>query len=173
MNCEICFFIGATIKIANLVNWCTIPVSLCQSNDLQLEIQMRFSYLKNVAVDFVLMVLKLYSKQVVILLPLLIKLTMGQLLLFFLCNFSSFLSYVGAVQVTNLFPLLLIDRYILAIQQIITHEEHLRYSFDQQQSSELPQKPWHYGHNNRKQLIQSQSYFYLTIPHKSHHFWLF
>ena len=61
--------------------------------------------------------------------PLWIKLTMGQLLLFFLCNFSSFFSYVGGILVTNHFSLLLIDRYILAIQQIITHEEHLRYSF--------------------------------------------
>ena len=51
---------------------------------------------------------------------------MGQLLLIFLCNFSSFLAYVGGVLVTNLFSLLLIYRYILAIQQIITLEEHLR-----------------------------------------------
>ena len=34
-----------------------------------------------------------------------------------------------AILVTNQFSLLLIDRYILGIQQIITHEEHLRYSF--------------------------------------------
>ena len=54
---------------------------------------------------------------------------MGQLLLFFLCNFSSFFSYVGGILVTNHFSLLLIDRYILAIQQIITYEEHLQYSF--------------------------------------------
>ena len=54
---------------------------------------------------------------------------MGQLLLFFLCNFSSFFSYVRGIPVTNHFSLLLIDRYILAIQQIITHKEHLRYSF--------------------------------------------
>ena len=53
---------------------------------------------------------------------------MDQLLLFFQCNFSVF-SYVGGIPVTNHFSLLLIDRYILAIQQIITHKEHLRYSF--------------------------------------------
>ena len=46
---------------------------------------------------------------------------MGQLLLFLLCNFCSFFSYVGGIFV--------IDRYILAIQQIITHKEHMRYSF--------------------------------------------
>ena len=86
-------------------------------------------YLKNVALDFVLLVLKLCLIQVVISLPLWIKLTMGQLLLFFLCNFSSFFSYVGGIPVTNHFSLLLIDRYILAIQQITTHKEHLRYSF--------------------------------------------
>ena len=54
---------------------------------------------------------------------------MGQLLLFFLRNFRSFFSYVGGVLLTNRFSPLWIDRYILAIQQIITHEEHLCYSF--------------------------------------------
>ena len=54
---------------------------------------------------------------------------MGDLLLFFLCSFCNFFSYVGGVLVTNLFWLLLIDTYILAIQQIITQEEHLQYSF--------------------------------------------
>ena len=39
-----------------------------------------------------LLVLKLYPIQVVVSLPLWIKLAMGQLLLFFLCNFSSFFS---------------------------------------------------------------------------------
>ena len=33
------------------------------------------------------------------------------------------------IPVTNHFSLLLIDRYILAVQQIITHKEHLQYSF--------------------------------------------
>ena len=42
---------------------------------------------------------------------------MGQLLLFFLCNCSSFFSYVGVILVTNHFSL----RYIFAIQQIIKH----------------------------------------------------
>ena len=54
---------------------------------------------------------------------------MGQLLLFFLCNSTAFLSYIGGILVTNHFSLLLNDRYILAIQQIITHEEDLRHSF--------------------------------------------
>ena len=58
-----------------------------------------------------------------------IKVSMGQLLLFFLCNFYSLFSYVGGIPVTNLFSLLLIDRYTLAIQQIIRHEEHWWYSF--------------------------------------------
>ena len=94
---------------------------------------------------------------------------MGQLLRFFLCNFNIFFSYVGGIPVTNHFSLLLIDRYILAIQQIITHKEHFRYSF----SSELPQKPWHHGHNNRKWLKQPQSHFYWAVPSKSRHFSLF
>ena len=65
--------------------------------------------------------------QVVISLPLWVKLTMGQLLLFFLCNFSSFFSYVARIPVTNHFSLLAsyIDRHILAVQQFISHNEHL------------------------------------------------
>ena len=72
---------------------------------------------------------KLCPIQVVISLPLSIKLTMGQLLLFFLHNVSIFFSYVGGIPATYHFSLFLIDKYILAIQQIITHKEHLRYSF--------------------------------------------
>ena len=84
-------------------------------------------YLKSVALAFVLLVLKLSPIQVVISLPLWVNLTMGQLLLFFLCNFSSIFSYVRGIQ--SLFTdYWLIGSYILAIQQIITHKEHLRYS---------------------------------------------
>ena len=128
------FFIGAAIKIAVLVSWHTTLVSLSYSDDLQLEIQER-SWYENVMVKMllwmyvVLLVLNLCLIQVVISIPYWIKLTIGQLLLFFLCNFSSFFSYVRGIPVTNHFSLLLIDRYILAIQQIITHKEHLRYSF--------------------------------------------
>ena len=88
-------------------------------------------FLKNVAWDFVLLllVLKLYPIQVVISLPLWVKLTMGQLILFFLWNLSSFFSLSRCVLGINLFSQFVADRYILAIQQIITHEEHLRYSF--------------------------------------------
>ena len=119
------------------------------------------------------LVLKLCPIQVVISLPLWIKLTMGKLLLFFLCNFSSFFSYVGGILVTNHFSFrVLIDRYILAIQQIITHKEHLRYSFDLWRYSGLLQKPWHHGHN-RKWLKQPRSHFLWAIPHQSLHFSLF
>ena len=45
--------------------------------------------------------------------------------------------------------------------------------FDLYLSSELPQKPWQHGHNNRKWLKQPQSHFRWAIPHKSHHFLLF
>ena len=31
-------FIGVAIKIAVLMSWITTPMSLCESNDLQLEI---------------------------------------------------------------------------------------------------------------------------------------
>ena len=101
--------IGVVIKIAVLVSWRTTPMYLCSSNDLQLEIQKRCSYFKYVALNLLLLVLKLYPIQVVISLPLWIKLTMGQLLLLFLCNFCSFFNYVGGVLVTNLFSLLFID----------------------------------------------------------------
>ena len=117
-----------------------------------------------------LLVLKLCTIQVVISFPLWIKLTMGQLLLFFLCNFSSSFSYVGGIPVTNHFSLLLIDRYsyILAIQQIRTHKRSICDSlFDLLRSSELPQKPWHHGHSNRKWLKQPQSHFYWAVPSKS------
>ena len=110
-------------------NWHTTPVSLCYSNDLQLEIQKRRCYLKNVALDFVFLVLKLCPIQVVISLTIWLKLTMDQSLLFFLCNSSIFFSYVGGIPVTNHFLLLLTERYILAIHQIITHKKHLQYSF--------------------------------------------
>ena len=119
------------------------------------------------------LVLKLCPIQVVISLPLWIKLTMGQLLLFFLCNFSSSFSYVGGIPVTTHFSLLLIDRYsyILVIQQIRTHKRSICDSlFDLLRSSELPQKPWHHGHSNRKWLKQPQSHFHWAIPHRSRHF---
>ena len=141
---------------------------------MQLEIQKRRCYLKNVALHFVFLVLKLCHIQVVISLPLWIKLTMGPLLLFYLCNFSSIFSYVGCIPVTNPFSLLLIDRYILAIQQIITHKVHFQYSFWSVAifwtSSE---QPWHHGHNNRKWLKQPKIHFYWAIPSKSCHFSLF
>ena len=119
------FSICVAIKIPVLVRWLTTPVSLCQSNDMQLEIQKSCFYLKAVALDFVLL-LNLYHILVIISLLLCIKFNMGQLLLFFLCNFCSFLRHFGGVLITNLFSLFshLIDGYILAIQQIITHEEH-------------------------------------------------
>ena len=41
---------------------------------------------------------------------------MGELLLFFLYNISSFFSRVEGILVTNHFSLWLIDRYILAIK---------------------------------------------------------
>ena len=93
------------------MSWRTAPVSLCQSNDLQLEIQKRCYYLKNFALNFVLLVLKLYLIEVDISLPILIKLTMGYLLVLCLCNFCRFFSYNGGVLVTNLFSLLFINTF--------------------------------------------------------------
>ena len=116
------------------------------------------------------LVLKLYPIQVFISVALWTKLTMGQLVLFFLCNFCNFVSYIRAVLVNNLFPLLLIDRYILTIQQFITHKKHFWYTFWSAAISELPQKRWYHSYNNRKWLKQSQSHF---TKRKSHNFLLF
>ena len=150
------------------MSWRTTPVSLFYSNDLLIKILNRCCYLKHVFRYFVLLVLKLCPIQVVILLPLWIKLPMGQLLLFFLCDFSSFFSYVVAILLTKYFSLLLIDRYILAIQQFITHEEHLRYFFWSVAIFWTASEALHYGHNNKKWLKSLK-----VIPHKSHHFSLF
>ena len=84
------FFIRAAIKTTVLVSWCRTPVSLCWSDDLQLEIQKICSYLKNVASNFVLLVLKLYTIQVVTTFT--VKLTMGQLLLIFCETSATFLA---------------------------------------------------------------------------------
>ena len=97
--------------------------------------------------------------QFVIWLSLWIKIIRSQLFFSFLCNFSSFSSYVGGIVVTKHFSLLLIDRYVLVIQQIITPQEYLRYTTDLQQSSELYEKPCYHGHNRRKWLNLPQSHF--------------
>ena len=112
MNCEM-FFHRCSYKNSCFSELRTTPVFLCWSNDLLLEIQKICSYLKNIALDSVFLVLKLFLIQVGISLPLWIKLTMGELLLLFLCNFCSYFSYVEGVLVTNLFSLLLIDTFCL------------------------------------------------------------
>ena len=110
------------------MSWVTTPVSLCQSNDLKLEIQKR-RYLKNVALNFAFG-FETMPRPSCYLTSIMDKTYHGPAIaLFFLCNFSSFFSYVGGIPVSNHFSMLLIERYILAIQQIITHKEHLRYSF--------------------------------------------
>ena len=107
----------------------TTPVSLCQSNDLQLEIQERCCYLENCCSGFCVFGVEAMLHPSCYLTSIMdIKITMGSTT-HFLCNFSSFFSYVRGIPVTNHFSLLLIDRYVLAIQQIRTHKEHLRYSF--------------------------------------------
>ena len=108
--------------------------------------------------DFVLLVLKLYPIQIIISFPFWIKLIMVQLMLFFLCNFSSFFSYVGVILVSNLISLLLIDIFWLFI--ILWHTRSIcKNLFDLQRSSELPQKCWHRSRNKRKWLKQPQSHF--------------
>ena len=106
----------------------TTPVSLPQSNDLQLEIQKRRVYLKNVALDFVFGFAAIPHPSCY-LTSIMDKTHHGPVIALFSVQLQQLFSYVGGIPVTNHFTLLFIDRYILAIQQIITHKEHLRYSF--------------------------------------------
>ena len=53
----------------------------------------------------------------------------GLVIAFFSLQLQQLFSYVRGILVTSHFSMFLIDRYILAIQKIITHEEHLQYSF--------------------------------------------
>ena len=73
---------------------------------MHIEVKKRCYYFENVALDFVLLVLKLYPIQVFISLPLWIKLTKGSYYSFFCATSAAFLA-------TNHFSLLLIDRYII------------------------------------------------------------
>ena len=66
-------------------------------------------FFKNVAWNFVFLVLKLYPIQVVISLPFWIKLTIGQLFLFFCETSAAFLGYVGGVLGSKLFSQFVID----------------------------------------------------------------
>ena len=66
----------------------------------------------------------------------------------------------------------------MAIQETITHEEHLGgafscNSFDLWRSSELPQKRWHHSHNKRKWLKRPQCHCHKANLHKSDHSSLF
>ena len=74
---------------------------------------LRFKKDVNVALGFLRLILKLCPIQVVISLSLWIKLTMGQFLLLFMCNFFSFFSYSRSVLVTNLLSLQLVDIFWL------------------------------------------------------------
>ena len=87
------FFIGAATKIAVIVSWRTTSVSLCSSNDLQLEIQKRCSFLKNIALLWICAFgLQAVPRPSYYLTSIVDKLTMVQLLLLFLCTFCSFLA---------------------------------------------------------------------------------
>ena len=52
----------------------------------------------------------------------------GPVIALFSLQLQQLFSYVRGLLVTNHFSMFLIDRYIFAIQQFITHEEHLQYS---------------------------------------------
>ena len=80
---------------------------------------------KNAALNFVILVLKPYPHPSCYLTSIMDKTHNGPVIALFLYSFSSFFS-LGRRCPRNQ---LLIGRYIVAIQQIITHEEHLRHSF--------------------------------------------
>ena len=156
------FIHRCSYKIAALVSWHTTPVSLCQSNDLQLEIQIRRCYLKNVALDFVFGFDPMLHPSCYLTSIMDIKLTMDQLFLFFLCNFSSFLSYVRGIPVTNHFPLLLIDRQ-LYFGYSANYNTQGAFAILILICSDLPnflRSLERLGHNNRKWLKQPKSHFY-------------
>ena len=89
--------------------------------------------------------------------PLWIKLTMGQFLLCFLCNFSSFFSYDGGILVTNHFLCYWLIGICYLFSKLWLTKGICDTIFDLQPSSELLQKPWHHGHNNRKFLLRNSS----------------
>ena len=126
---------------------------------------------------FVLLVLKLCPIQVVISLPLWIKLTMCQLLFFFLWNFSSFFSWRRRCPRNQLFSTvcywLISIFWLFSKFWIITHEEHLRYTFWSVAifwavSEALA--PCSEQQKVTKTILKS---FSLTNPPKSHHSSLF
>ena len=82
-------------------------------SELAYNSSVQCSYFKNVALDFALLVLKLYSFQVVISDPLWIKTHDGPVIAPFPVQLLHFFSYVAGALVTNLFSLLLIDIFWL------------------------------------------------------------
>ena len=103
---------------------------------------------------------------------------MGQLLLFiafFLCNFFSFFSYVGGFPVTNLFLLLLIDRYIFWLQYSANYNKLGALMILFLICSDLLNCLRSVGTMviTKKWPKQPQSHFRWAISQKSHHFLLF
>ena len=79
--------------------------------------------------EVVILKMKLCPIQVVISLPLWIKRTMGQSLLFFCATSAFFLATRYSCNEPFSTVYWLIGSYILAIQQIITNKDQMRYSF--------------------------------------------
>ena len=123
-----------------------------------LKFKEEVSYLENVAFDFVLFVLELYPMHRY-LTPIMDKNQHWPFIDLFSVQLLQPFSYIRGVLVTNIFSLLLIDRDILAIQQIITHEEHLQYSFWSVAIFWTASERWNHGHNSRKWLKQPKSHF--------------
>ena len=97
---------------------------------LNIKVQIRCYYLKNGALDFAFG-FEALSHPSCYLTSIMDKTHHGPAIALFSVQRQQLqlFSYVGGILVINHFQLLLIDRYILAIQEIITHKEHLRYSF--------------------------------------------
>ena len=73
----------------------------------------------------------------------------GSVIALFSVQLQQLFSYVKGIFVTNNLSLLLVDRYILTIQQTVAYKEHFDTTFDLQRPSELSQILWHHGHNNK------------------------
>ena len=127
-------------------------------------------YLKNVALDFVLLVFKLYSIQVVSSAPLLIKLTTSQLLLFFLFGFRSFFGLRWmCCRNQPFFTVWLVEVYfsysanynaqgVFAILFVVCSD-----------LLHCPMALW----SKQQKVLKTVSKSFWAIPHKSHHVSLF
>ena len=91
MNCIICFFIDAAIKVAVLMNWRATTMSLCKSNNQQLEIQKRY-FSSKCCLGFCAFDFEIIPHPSCYFSSIMDKTRHGSVIAFFQQNFSSFYS---------------------------------------------------------------------------------